>query len=240
MLTERQVKLLNAIIKEYVESTEPVGSQILVRKYNLKYSPATVRNEMARLLEEGFLQMLHTSSGRIPTSMAYRLFLTDLMEEEELPVLQEVALKQRLWPHRFEFEKLLRQAAVGLAEYTKELSLVMTNDGYLVQAGAVNILDNKEFWDIEAAKSVLHLLDRPEMLETVFQKAPYGDDVRCVIGNEIGRDALSHCGVVFAPFTVEKASGYIAVIGPARMKYAQIIPAVRYTKNLVHELVGSW
>ncbi len=240
MLTDRQIKLLNAIISEYVQSTEPVGSQVLVEKYNLKYSPATVRNEMAILLDEGFLAMLHTSSGRIPTSMAYRLFLTDIMEEEELPVLQEVAMKQRLWPHRFEFEKLLRHTAVALAEYTKELSIAMTSDGYLVYAGAVNILDNKEFWDIEAAKAVLHLLDRPELLEQIFQKAPYGEDVRCVIGNEIGRDALAHCGIVFAPYTAEKASGHLAVIGPARMKYATIIPALRYTKELVHELVGSW
>ena len=195
---------------------------------------------MAQLLDEGFLQMLHTSSGRIPTSMAYRLFLTDLMEEEQLPILQEVAMKQRLWPHRFEGEKLLRQAVVALAEYTKELAVAITNDGFVVHAGAVNILDNKEFWDIEAAKAVLYLLDRPELLEQVFQKAPFGEDVRCVIGNETGRDTLSHCGIVFAPFTTEKASGFIAVIGPARMRYAAVIPAVRYTKGLIHELMGSW
>lgn len=240
MLTERQTKLLEAIITEYIESTEPVGSQVLVEKYNLKYSPATVRNEMARLLDEGFLQMLHTSSGRVPTAAAYRLFLTEIMKEEELPVLQEVAMKQRLWPNRFEHEKLLRQAVIALSDYTKELALATTSEGFIIQAGVVNVLDNKEFWDIEAAKAVLYLLDRYELLEQIFQKAPFGGEIRCIIGEEIGNDILSCCGVVFSPYTTEKNSGYITVIGPARMRYANILPAVRYTKNLIQELSGSW
>jgi len=109
-LTDRQIKLLEAIIREYSESSEPVGSKTVVAKYSIKASPATIRNEMAALLEDGFLEMMHTSSGRIPTSRAFRYFVERLMHEDELPVLQEVAVKQRLWPQRFEFEKLLRNA----------------------------------------------------------------------------------------------------------------------------------
>lgn len=240
MLSERQIQLLGAIIKEYIESTEPVGSQVLVQKYNLKLSPATVRNEMARLLEGGFLAMLHTSSGRIPTPMAYRFFLSEIMQEEELPVLHEVAMKQRLWPNRYDLEKLLRQAVMALSDFTKELALATTNEGYVSYAGAVNILDNKEFWDIDAAKAVLHLLDRYELLEQIFQKAPYGGEVRCVIGDEMGSENLAECSLVFSPFVVEKNTGYIAIMGPARMRYSQVIPAVRYTKNLIEELAGSW
>ena len=99
MINDRQIKLLNAIISEYINTAEPVGSVEIVKKYNFKFSPATARNEMARLLEEGFLQMIHTSSGRVPTPMAYRFFLDTLLEEDEIPVLQEVAMKQRLWPN---------------------------------------------------------------------------------------------------------------------------------------------
>src|SRR3989339_1586946 len=81
MLTERQIKLIEAIINEYINTSEPVGSVELVDRYNLKFSAATVRNEMARLIEMGFLQMLHASSGRVPTKSAYRFYLTDLMDE---------------------------------------------------------------------------------------------------------------------------------------------------------------
>ena len=224
MLSDRQIQLLNAIIKEYIETSEPVGSQVLVKKYKLKYSPATVRNEMAHLLEEGFLDMLHTSSGRVPTSMAYRLFLNELMEEEEMPVLQEVAMKQRLWPSRFEFERMLRQAVIALSENTKELAIATTFDGHVVHAGAVNVLDNKEFWDIEVARATLHLLDRYELLEQVFEQAAEGNDIRCVIGDEIGHEKLESCGIVFSEYSIgPNRKGYIAVLGPARMRYHQVL-----------------
>lgn len=240
MITERQLKLLGAIINEYIETSEPVGSVELVHKYNLRYSPATARNEMASLLDLGFLEMLHTSSGRIPTPMAYRCFLDQLMEEAELPVLQEVAMKQRLWPTRYEFEKLLKHAVQTLSDNLKELVIGSANDGYMVYSGAVNILDHKEFWNIETAKTALHLLDRYELLEEIFNKAPYGGDIRTVIGNEIGLENLRTCAIVFTQYSSGNKKGYLAVLGPARLRYNKVIPALRYTKQLLEELGESW
>ena len=240
MITERQLKLLNAIISEYVNSAEPVGSVEVVDKYNFKYSPATARNEMAKLLDLGFLEMLHTSSGRVPTAMAYRLFLDQIMEEEELPVLQEVAMKQRLWPSRFEFDRLLRQAIVSLSENIKEAAIATTNDGHITSSGVVNILDNKEFWDIDVARTALNLLDRSELLEEIFKKSPHGNEVRSVIGTEIGIENLENCAFVYAKYTAGNRSGYVSVFGPSRMRYEAVIPAVRYTKNLIEELGESW
>jgi heat-inducible transcriptional repressor len=77
-LTDRQMKLLKAVIDEYVNSSEPVGSQTIAKKYVLNCSAATIRNEMAKLIELGFLDMLHTSSGRVPTHLAYKFFLDEL------------------------------------------------------------------------------------------------------------------------------------------------------------------
>ena len=240
MISDRQIKLLNAIISEYISTAEPVGSVDVVHKYNFKYSPATARNEMARLLELGFLEMVHTSSGRVPTAMAYRLFLDQIMQEEDMPVLQEVAMKQRLWPSRFEFDRLLRQAVVSLSENAKELALGTANEGFLTNAGAVNILDHKEFWDIDVARTALNLIDRGELLEEIFNKAPYGNEVRSVIGTEIGIEKLENCAFVFIPYRVGSKSGFVGVFGPSRMRYEKIIPAVRYTKNLIEELGESW
>ena len=170
MLSERQIQLLDAIIREYIQTAEPVGSTLIVEKYNMKCSPATVRNEMAKLLDQGFLQMLHTSSGRVPTTEAYKLYLEELMEEDELDVLQEVALKQRLWANRYEFEKMLRQAVLALSEITHELAFATTDDVYVLNAGTVNILDYKEFWDIDVAKATLHLLDRYDLLHGMVNR----------------------------------------------------------------------
>jgi transcriptional regulator of heat shock response len=240
MLTERQVQLLNAIIREYIDTANAVGSELVVQKYKIKCSAATVRNEMARLLDEGFLEMLHTSSGRVPTSLAYRYFLNDLMEEEELSVLQEVAMKQRLWASRFHFEKLIRNAAISLSDVTKEAAVITSNDGFIVHAGLVNLLDDPAYWKIDSAKAALYLIDNYELLEQQFEKAQGGGEVRYIIGSEFNNNNLMESSLVFAPYSVGNKSGHVAIMGPARMRYSNIVPALKYTKNLLEELGESW
>ena len=127
-LSDRQKKLLCAVIEEYIEEAKPIGSQNLVAKCKLEVSPATVRNEMVRLLEEGLLDKPHSSSGRVPTTMGIRLYLSDLMREEELPVIEEVSLKQRLWPQRFSEIGLWYEGAMALADSAKNLAVVLAGD----------------------------------------------------------------------------------------------------------------
>lgn len=78
MISERKKRLLEIIIKEYLKTASPVPSGLLVEKYKLDISPATVRNEMMELENEGYIYQPHTSAGRIPTEAAYKLFSTDL------------------------------------------------------------------------------------------------------------------------------------------------------------------
>lgn len=240
MLTERQLKLLDAIINEYIKTSEPVGSVEIVKKYNLKCSPATIRNEMAKLIDKGFLQMLHTSSGRVPTRTAYRLYLNELMIEDEIPVLKEVAMKQRLWGTRYEFEKLLRESAVSLSEHLQELVIITTTDGFLTNAGTYHVLDNKEFWDIDVAKSTLMLSDDYEMMQRIFSGNKDVTEVKFSLEEEIGMDDLNSCGIVYTDFTAGKRTGHIVVVGPSRLNYSEVIPAVKYTKQLIQELGGAW
>jgi len=239
-LSDRQIKLLEAIIREYSESSEPVGSKTVVKKYSFKVSPATIRNEMASLLEDGYLEMMHTSSGRVPTSRAFRFFIEELMKEDDLPVLQEVAYKQRLWPHRFEFEKMLRQAVLSLADFTGYMSLAITEEGFVTYAGAGNLLDNSEFWDIEVMRSALSLVDKFDLLDKIFKDLAKSSDVSVIVGEELAVSKLDHCSLVFSPFHTQKKSGYISVLGPSRMKYPVVVPVVRHSRNLIEELSGSW
>lgn len=240
MLSDRQLQLIRAVINEYIRNAEPVGSVEIVSKYNLRCSPATVRNEMARLIDLGFLEMMHTSSGRIPTKMAYRLYLDQMMEERELPVLQEVALKQRLWTNRFEFGKLLREAVLALSEMSRSLAFATTEDGFVSYAGAANILDHKEFWDIDVAKTAFSLLDEYHLLERVMENAQPQSGIKTLIEGEIGIDKLNRCSMVFTDYTSGKRSGQIGIVGPSRISYPEIIPSVKYIKRLIEELGGSW
>jgi len=239
-LSERQTSILKAITDEYIESAEPVGSENLVEKYNLNCSPATARNEMVRLTEQGFLQKPHTSAGRIPTPMGLRYYIANLMKEQNVPVLQEVAIKQRLWQERFEFEKLLHQAALALADVTSQLSLALSTEGHLAYAGAVKILEYPEFFDIEVTRTVLNLLDHQDLLQELFAKAISEADVHILLGEETSLSNFEPCGVVFSRFDSGKHAGTVSVLGPSRMKFDKIVPVVRYFGKLLGEVGREW
>src|SRR3989344_4871656 len=83
MLSSRQVKLLDFIIREHVKTAKPVGSALIAKKAGFKLSPATLRNEMAELEKTGYLAQLHTSGGRVPTDKAYRYYVNSLLETKK-------------------------------------------------------------------------------------------------------------------------------------------------------------
>ena len=240
-ITSRQAELLRIIIEEYVKSADAIGSENIVAKYNLGVSPATVRNEMAALTSEGYLEQPHTSAGRIPTAMGFRYYLSELMQEQEIPVISEVSIKQRLWQERHEMENLLRNTALALADETKEMALTITDNGKVYAAGAAYILDNPEFYDIDLTKAVLGLIDQYETLQAMFGKVPDEHNVHVLVGAETGLSYLAPCGVVYRHFDLGRGRmGTLGVIGPARQNYPAVIPTVRYFSDLMNELSRSW
>ena len=92
-LAQRQIDILKAIITEYTETGDAVGSEVLERKYKLGVSPATIRNEMVELAQKGYLKKSHFSSGRIPSAKGFRFYIKYLMKEKELSTIDEVAYK---------------------------------------------------------------------------------------------------------------------------------------------------
>lgn len=239
-LTERQAQLLKAIVDEYIETSQPVGSQNLVEKYKLSVSPATVRNEMSALIAKGYLEQPHTSAGRTPSTLGWRYYLQYLMENKELPILQEVALKQRLWQERFEFTKLLRSAALALADVTEGLGIASTFDGHVFYAGAGNLLSNVEFYDIESMKAVLNLMDHEDQFLKLVDKVAGEKDAHVFLGEELSVPGLANCSLVFAHFNTGKHRGTAAILGPSRMLYSKIIPTVEQVSTLLSDLSSTW
>ena len=92
MLDERKLTVLRAIVEDYVSTTEPVGSKALVDRHNLGVSPATIRNDMAVLEEQGFIPQPHTSAGRVPTDKGYRLFVDRLSNVKPLSAAERRAI----------------------------------------------------------------------------------------------------------------------------------------------------
>ena len=125
-LSERKLKILQAIISDFIKTAEPVGSRTLSKKFDLGISPATIRNEMADLEEMGYLTHPHTSAGRVPSEMAYRLYVNEMMGRSELSDEMKNAISSELYDNVMELEKTVQHAAKILSEITNLTSFAMT------------------------------------------------------------------------------------------------------------------
>jgi len=120
-LDERKLKILQAVIRNYLETGEPVGSRTISKYTDLNLSSATIRNEMADLEEMGYILQPHTSAGRIPSDMGYRLYVDTMMEERAREVDEKMEL---VLEKADKLEKVLRQAAKLLANNTQYAAMV--------------------------------------------------------------------------------------------------------------------
>lgn len=235
-LTSRQKQILQALIEEYIDTALPVGSETLEKKRNLGVSPATLRNEMVKLTETGYLRQPHTSAGRTPTPVALKYYVKELMKPKELSVADEVAVKEKIWDYRQKFDKLMKQTAKVLAEKTSAVGLVTTDEGDLYYAGAANILDKPEFYDIDVTRTVLSMLDSVDYWQRLFERVIESDDpIHILLGEELG-ELLSPCGFVYTHYNLGVRHGAIGIIGPARLDYSYVVPVVRYFGNLINEI----
>src|SRR5205085_4168531 len=124
-LTDRERRVLEAIVQSYVETAEPVGSRVLAKRFGLGVSAATIRNAMSDLEDKGFLCHPHTSAGRVPTDRAYRLYVDALMRETAVTRHQSDAIRDGLSPHGAAVPEILRRAAEVLGVLTQELGVAV-------------------------------------------------------------------------------------------------------------------
>lgn len=122
-LSDRKLKILHAIIQNYLETGEPVGSRTISKYTDLNLSSATIRNEMADLVEMGYIIQPHTSAGRIPSDKGYRLYVDMLMEEKEQELNE---MQEQMLDKADKMEQLLKQAAKVLANSTNYATMVST------------------------------------------------------------------------------------------------------------------
>ena len=177
-LSDRKLKILHAIIQNYLETGEPVGSRTISKYTDLNLSSATIRNEMADLEEMGYIMQPHTSAGRIPSDKGYRLYVDMLMEEKE----QELSeMQEQMLDKADKMDQLLRQAAKVLANSTnyatmvsnanklKFIQLSMVDDEQIIAVIVLggNVIKNKII-DIDEPISNENLLKLNMLLNTTL------------------------------------------------------------------------
>jgi heat-inducible transcriptional repressor len=122
-LDDRKLDVLRAIVEDYVATQEPVGSKALVERHNLKVSPATVRNDMAVLEDEGYLRQPHTSAGRVPTDKGYRLFVDRLSRIKPLTPAERRAI-ERFLIGAVDLDDVVHRTVRLLAQLTRQVAVV--------------------------------------------------------------------------------------------------------------------
>jgi heat-inducible transcriptional repressor len=165
-LSERELKVLEAVVQTYIETAEPAGSQTIARRFGLGVSPATIRNTMSELEDKGFLLHPHTSAGRIPTDRAYRVYVNEIMRLA--PPTQEArhALQTELSGSRNAVEEILRRAAQVLGVLTQELGVAV--------APALDqmVLERLELVPVSSERLLLVFNLRSGVVRTIFVEVP--------------------------------------------------------------------
>lgn len=139
-LTERKLKILQAIINDYVKSAEPVGSRTLSKQFNNAISSATIRNEMSDLEDMGYLTHPHTSAGRVPSDKAYRLYVNTMMPKHDISPEARHLIRETLREDVDEFDKTLQHAVDLLSEITNLASFAVTPTRNHDKLSFVNLL----------------------------------------------------------------------------------------------------
>lgn len=245
-ITKRQQEILFAIIEEYAEMAAPVGSVTLAKLFGV--SSATIRSEMARLEEAGYLVQPHTSAGRVPTDSGYRLYVNSLTEDMNASHVREEN-PARLLPgredrstHAMELrinsqeraDFAIRGAVDSLVELTGNLGLATIGD-QLYLAGMSRLFTQPEFMDTTRVRSVAKLLDN---LEPWLREAAPGEPLNIFIGEENPIGKTSEVSLIISKFRSPYSdNSYIGVLGPTRQNYGRVMSLVRQAGNKLEEIL---
>lgn len=232
-MTERQSKILQAVIEQYAEVASPVGSSLLAKAFDV--SSATIRSEMAELEKLGYIAQPHTSAGRVPTDKGYRFYVNKLADGSG-SVSQNAQRAERALAARAgaasQPEMAIRSTVDTLVELTHNLGLA-TIGNQLYMSGLSNLFGQPEFMRASQVREVASLLDN---LQPWLHEAAPNEPLSVYIGREnpIGRGA--GCSLIISRFRSPFSDkSYIGVLGPTRQSYRSVMNLVERAGRTLEE-----
>lgn len=231
-ITQRQAKILAAIVKENCDSCQPVASQDLATKYNFGVSPATIRNEMASLEKNGYISQPHTSAGRVPTDKGFRYFVNQLMDRVKLSLKEQESLKRELIKLQIAHMEMGRRIAKVLSDQSQQASFAVFPEE-VSTVGLSNILDNPAL-PAEDAKEIAKFFDdidqyAEKMISDYGERGP-----EAFIGKELKLSKKSDYSMIVSGLQLPSGKkGVIGLIGPKSMKYEKNLSLMEYISKLL-------
>ena len=232
----RQQQILETVIREYVDTAQPVSSRVLNRKYKLGVSPATIRAEMKKLEREGYLYQPHTSAGRIPTDKGYRFFINSLMESrKKLTPREQEALRQNLLAGK-EDSRLMPKVAGLLADMSSNLAIsgLLEDEPEVYKAGMGRLLRELELESAEHFSRITRVFDYLDRnIEELFDIVQY-ETLGVYIGEENPIKQMRGLSMIISGQRLKSGNrGLIAILGPRRMRYDRNIALIEYIRDLL-------
>lgn len=245
-MTDRQREILYAIIEEYAELATPVGSVTLAKLFDC--SSATIRAEMGKLEQMGYIMQPHTSAGRIPTDAGYRLYVNSLQENfdhaedvaEDAPRLESgksdrttKALTTRIQAQT-RADYAIRTAVDSLVELTGNLGLATIGDQLYV-SGFGGLFSQPEFIQTQQVQAVGKLLDN---IRPWLQEVQPNETINVYIGSENPVGKTSNVSLIISRFRSPYSDrSYIGVLGPTRQSYKRVMSLVRHAGLMLEDVI---
>lgn len=229
----RRRAILAATINRHIKGALPVASDEVASEFDL--SSATIRNIFSELEESGLLTHPYTSGGRIPTDKGYRYYVDflilqmELLDDEKERIVKEYRKEMGRLEDALEGTSELISA---ITHYAGIVSFLEWQDKIFYK-GISHILDQPEFQDFQKLRLLIKLIeDRQNLLDIINRD--FKEKVKVYIGSELGCPEMSNCSLVVSSYRVKnRPSGKIAVLGPVRMEYGHIIPALEYISDML-------
>lgn len=231
MLKERQKSILEAVIEEYIKSAKPIASKEILDELEFDISPATVRNEMLKLDELGYLEQPHTSAGRVPTDQGYRFYVDDMEEQDTVREKDFNRIRSLFQINNHaefsrDFSKLLSRMTSAFA------TVVIEDEEAMFDNGLSELLAEPEFKDsfqVQALGNLVDLLDGE--LNTLADGFEDNDGLLFIGEENPLKEARSYTMFLSRWQHPRGFRGFFALVGPRRMDYRKNISLIRYLQK---------
>jgi len=222
MNLDRRLEVLKAIVQHFIDTAEPVGSNTVLVSYKFSVSPATIRNDMMSLEKEGLIYQPHTSAGRIPTDLGYRLFVDEIADYEgarknAISAIQKAQSEQQLT----RFKNKIHDLVSLLAHTTNNVSFATLPDTRTFYLGLSNVIRQPEFMhDAMRASQVIEVFEQNDHFISILNSLEIDDTVKTFIGKENLLPQIQSCSLLVTTFKYLNHRSFLGILGPTRMDYA--------------------
>jgi len=236
IVTERQKEILNRIVADYIDLAQPVSSEFLEEKHHFGICPATIRIEMQKLTDTGFLYQPHTSAGRVPTDKGYRFFVDNLFEKgfpKEKTLLKVEDLIEREMGDGVRFLQSLTKNLASFSSNSLALGYLFDEDLFWKE-GWEDVLGEPEF---KETKVITDFADVIKHFEKEIEDIKINSEIKVYIGKENPFSKAKEFSIIISSCHFpDKEKGVLAIAGPKRMAYDKNINSLNSLTKLLETL----